>query len=63
LADQLQTQYLSNEDVETVTISTNLSGTRPITGDYILGEGSAIDPLVPAAEGGVYGFTLDLQEK
>lgn len=62
LAEDLRTQYLSDPDVDTVTLSTNLSTPDPLTGEYVIGSNSAIDPIVPQSKGGLYGFELDLQE-
>lgn len=63
LANDLRNEYLSNADVDTVTVTSNISANDPLEGDYILGERSAIDPLVPQQQGGLYGYFLDLQEK
>jgi len=68
LASKLKDQYLSNPDIDEsdpVSLSNvNAGGTTPITGDYLLGERSRIEPLTPAVTGtgGVYGYQLDLQE-
>lgn len=63
LADRLKTEFLANDAVNEVDLSApNQSGTDPLTGTYVIGAESSIDPIVPQVDGGVYGYTLDLQE-
>lgn len=66
LADSLQADFLSNVDVEQVTISipsgSSVSTPSTLTGTYVLGESSYVDPIVPQVDGGVFGYQLDLQE-
>jgi len=63
LADRLKTEFLANDAVDTVDLTApNRTGADPLTGTYVIGPNSSIDPIIPQVEGGVYAYDLDLQE-
>lgn len=63
IANTFKTDFLTNTGTETVDLEApGRSSPNPLTGTYVLGEQSSIDPLTPQVDGGVYGFTMDLRE-
>lgn len=64
IADTFKTDFLADDSVDAVDFEApGRSGPTPLTGTYTLGSESAIDPLTPQVEDGIYGFELILYEK
>lgn len=61
LADQLKQDFLTDPSVNKVDLEApERVAPNPLAGRYTLGGDSAIDPLTPQIERGVYGFDLQL---
>lgn len=63
IAEDFQSDFLASNTVDEIDLTApNRSGPDPLTGTYVITSESAIDPLTPQVDGGVYGFDLVLRE-